>query len=348
MILTWFKLWHQDYLGDAKVRGLQAAYRGILLDLWCLCAQEGHFSTKNEKISQKIGEKKCLVKKAMEELKVFFKIEESEDGSETFYYSARMRREMELSNRKSITNRQNGKSGGRPKRQMELTGENPTVYQSKPSGLTGENPTVYQSKPSGLTGENPNPNRNKSLQIPEERKEKEKENPLPGVKENEKESLPAPASAPPPVVENFFEDEDETESETSAAGAVSPPGAFMFLPCLYGGETGWMVSVNQCAKWQVEFPGISVRSELQRIHDWLTRNPRKQKKSIEMNKFVSLWLLEEHEKALKPSSRSGENSYGQARKNTPSRSDISLSKQLEEISRMSQMSGADEGEGAGW
>lgn len=88
MPAPWFRFFPQDFLGDTKVQMLSNSEKGMLVVLWCHCAQRGQIPIDAAKIARLVGVTPATMKKVLPSLLPFF---EQEGG---FIYSPRLRREQ--------------------------------------------------------------------------------------------------------------------------------------------------------------------------------------------------------------------------------------------------------------
>lgn len=75
MASPWFRFFPKDYLGDTKVRVLTHQEKGILLDLWCYCAQDGSVPSDPAQLARLLKVSTREVSKALSVLRPFFQEE---------------------------------------------------------------------------------------------------------------------------------------------------------------------------------------------------------------------------------------------------------------------------------
>ncbi len=201
-----------------------------------------------------------------------------------------MKANLDASEKKYIAAIENGKKGGRPKKDTERseeTEENHTETEIKPGcnpietqEKTNENPTVTETKP------NDNLNENDNVTVTD------------ALNDNEdvtvaSTSASAVKAAPAVFSEaDFREEEEEEETKTAQKIKGEEEKPVESLPLLNGRE--YPVFRCDIEKWEPSYPGIDVETELHRMKAWLDANPKKRKAPMDIQRFIAGWLNREH------------------------------------------------------
>ena len=185
-----------------------------------------------------------------------------------------MRANIDASEKRYTAAVENGKKGGRPKKDSEKpeeTEENPIETENKPN----QNPTETETEPN----QNLNDNENVTVTVTENvtvdvtDASDATENTAASV-ETQKHDLP--------------EEKKEEAEETKTPQEDKPVEA---LPLQNGKE--YPVFQNDVEKWKQSYPNVDIEAELRRMKDWLNANPKKRKAPMDIQRFITGWLSNE-------------------------------------------------------
>lgn len=196
-----------------------------------------------------------------------------------------MKANIDASEKKYIAAIENGKKGGRPKKDAEITEqaeENPTETEEKPK----DNPIETQEKPK----DNPTETETKP-------KDNLNDNDNVTVTDNEavtvtSSSTAAGNTAPAESVkEAFSEEEAEEGTKTTKQTNDTKEEPVEVLPLLNGRE--YPVFQSDVEKWAPSYSGLDIEAELHRMKAWLNANPKKRKAPMDVQRFITGWLTRE-------------------------------------------------------
>ncbi len=171
---------------------------------------------------------------------------------------------------------ENGKKGGRPKKEMideetetELKpNDNQTITKAKPN----DNQTITKPKPNRNLNYNYNLNENKDFNYNDN------------------------------VITAESSDEFPAETKTDEETAVA------VLPLLDG--TDYPISQTEVEGWKKAYPAVDILQELHKMKSWLEANPKNRKSFQGIKRFIVNWLSRSQDRAKKlpnapPSSEPG-------------------------------------------
>lgn len=153
MGLPYFRLYAKDFMADSRVRALDDASRGFLVQLWCLCCMDGGFPGDPEKLAKVLSRRSDHVLKAWLKVASFFVEDPLNPG---FMVSSRLLRDSQTYEAKVHANQINGKLGGRPK-------TNPLGYEEENPKQTPPEPEPEPIKNVQDSQANPKPARVKKV-----------------------------------------------------------------------------------------------------------------------------------------------------------------------------------------
>ena len=201
-----------------------------------------------------------------------------------------MKANIDASEKKYIAAIENGKKGGRPKKDaeiMEQTEENPIETERKPE----KNPIETQAKPTETeTKPNANLNVNDNDNVTDNDT----------VNDNEDVNVTSTSTAtvntaPAEALEETFrkEETEEAEEETRTAKQTksTEEKPVEVLPLLNGRD--YPVFESDVEKWRLSYPSLDIEAELRRMKDWLNANPKKRKAPMDIQRFITGWFSHE-------------------------------------------------------
>lgn len=208
-----------------------------------------------------------------------------------------MKANIDASEKRYAAAIENGKKGGRPRKEAEKaeeTEENPIETERKPN----QNPTETERKP------------NQNLTVTDNDTDTVTDNATATDTdtENDNEAVDVASSATVnPVSKEAFAEvfcEEETEEEEGTQTAEQTEDAEQepveSLPLLGGRE--YPVFRSDIEKWAPSYSGLDIESELHRMKAWLDANPNKKKAPMDIQRFIAGWLSREwKEQKSKPS-----------------------------------------------
>ena len=194
-----------------------------------------------------------------------------------------MKANIDASEKRYAAAVENGKKGGRPKKdseKLEETEENPIETENKPN----QNPTETETEPN----QNLNDNENVTVTVTENvtvdvtDASDATENTAASV-ETQKHDLPEETKE-----EETKHTKEKKEEETKTPQEEKPVEA---LPLLNGKE--YPVFQSDVEKWKQSYPNVDIEAELRRMKDWLNANPKKKKAPMDIQRFITGWLSNE-------------------------------------------------------
>ena len=199
-----------------------------------------------------------------------------------------MKANIDASEKKYIAAIENGKKGGRPKKDIEImeqTEENPMETERKPE----KNPIETQAKPTE-TETKPKDNLNVN--------DNDNDNVTDTVNDNEDVNVTATASDTAASAEAFGEafreeetEEAEEETKTTKQMKSAEEEPIESLPLLNGRD--YPIFQSDVEKWSLSYPELDIRAELRRMKDWLSANPKKRKAPMDIQRFITGWFNHE-------------------------------------------------------
>lgn len=190
-----------------------------------------------------------------------------------------MKANIDASEKRYTAAVENGKKGGRPKKDSEKTEEteeNPIETESKPN----QNPTETETEPN----QNLNDNENVTVTVTD--------NDTVDVTVTSDATVnTAPAEA---LTETFRKEEtEEAEEETKTAKQTksTEEKPIEVLPLLNGRE--YPVFREDVEKWRLTYPTVDIEAELHRMKAWLNANPKKKKAPMDIQRFITGWFSHE-------------------------------------------------------
>ena len=184
-----------------------------------------------------------------------------------------MRANIDASEKRYTAAVENGKKGGRPKKDSEKpeeTEENPIETENTPI----QNPTETETKPNQNLNDNETVTDTVTDNVTVDVTDASDAavNPAPG--ETQKQDLPVAKK-------------EEAEEETKPP-KENPVEA---LPLQNGKE--YPVFQNDVEKWKQSYPNVDIEAELHRMKAWLNANPKKKKAPMDIQRFITGWLSNE-------------------------------------------------------
>ena len=169
---------------------------------------------------------------------------------------------------------ENGKKGGRPKKDSEKNEEpeeNPIETERKPI----QNPTETETEPNQNLNDN--------------------ENVTDTVTENVTVDVTVASDATVNTVA-FLETQkhdlpEEKKEEAEEETKPQEEKTVEALPLLNGKE--YPVFASDVEKWKQSYPNVDIEAELRRMKDWLNANPKKKKAPMDIQRFITGWLSNE-------------------------------------------------------
>ena len=184
-----------------------------------------------------------------------------------------MRANIDASEKRYTAAVENGKKGGRPKKDSEKpeeTEENPIETENKPN----QNPTETEAEPN----QNLNDNENVTVTVTE------------NVTVDVTDASDATEnSAPVEAQKHDLPEEKKEEAEEETKQQEEKP--VEALPLLNGKE--YPVFPSDVEKWKKSYPNVDIEAELRRIKYWLNANPKKKKAPMDIQRFITGWLSNE-------------------------------------------------------
>ena len=198
-----------------------------------------------------------------------------------------MKANIDATEKKYISAIENGKKGGRPKKEAEEQ-EPKTEIKSK------DNPSETESQPKDNLNDNVNVNVNDTIhdtadenvdlitaessdEFPPETKETVKTE---QKKEIKNEQTPETLSE----AQSETNPEEKSEKQTVTRPDPKPENVVEYLPLLDGTE--YPVSKTESAVWNIAYPALNVPEELHRMRAWLEANPKNRKSLQGIKRFI--------------------------------------------------------------
>ena len=182
-----------------------------------------------------------------------------------------MKANIDASEKRYAAAVENGKKGGRPKKDSEKPEE------------TEENPIETERKPiQNLTETETEPNQNLN----------DNENVTDTVTENVTVDVTVTSDAAVNTVA-FLETQkhdlpEEKKEEAEEETKPQEEKTVEALPLLNGKE--YPVFASDVEKWKQSYPNVDIEAELRRMKDWLNANPKKKKAPMDIQRFITGWL----------------------------------------------------------
>ena len=180
-----------------------------------------------------------------------------------------MRANIDASEKRYTAAVENGKKGGRPKKDSEKpeeTEENPIETENKPN----QNPTETEAEPNQNLNDNENVTENVTVDVTDA-------------------SDAAVNPAPVETQKHDLTEEKKEEAEEETKQQEEKP--VEALPLLNGRE--YPVFPSDVEKWKPSYPNVDIEAELRRMKDWLNANPKKKKAPMDIQRFITGWLSNE-------------------------------------------------------
>ena len=239
-----------------------------------------------------------------------------------------MKANIDASEKKYNAAIENGKKGGRPKRENEETEASPSETEVKPNENRTEtekkpkhNPSVTESKPKhnpSVTQGKPNQNLNDNVNDNVNDNDNDNVNVNVTVTGTATDNDNVNGAADPAAAVNAVADHGAAETEANAA-AESASALSKHTKKEEAGKSEKNQKTNEDTEIPIEvlpladgtefpvyemgidvlrpvYPGIDLNAELHRMKAWLESNPKRRKSRDEINRFISGWFNRELEK----------------------------------------------------
>ncbi len=211
-------------------------------------------------------------------------------GSERVIFAA-IRVSMDQAKEQRERNRKNGRSGGRPK--TDVNPSEPDITQTNPNEPKGTEHNPEEPKETQT-----NPKKPIETQTNPEVTEKEKGGP-PFLPPSPFPHTPIPY---PPIIPP-----SQKEKDICAEPTYGSTPLVVALPLNDGSEYG--ISDLQVQEWARLYPSVDVNQELRSMRGWLLANKTKRKTKSGILRFVNNWLAKEQNRSRASPNNSTSNQF---------------------------------------